>query len=181
MKWKECSVSGKSIRVLILNVDEVLAHLESLASLLGYSKAVECMLSGVCCKSISIAHVSGYHPEETLTGSCSLTEEVPLCMFFESDSVDGNDELIVVSKQQTQYKFTPLTAALKAPLCKTLNIPCIDIERFNEAQHSACNLGTPKSEKTIAGDGNCFSGPFHLVLRTVKTFMIYFVLLSVTI
>ncbi|XP_078311297.1 uncharacterized protein LOC144618640 [Crassostrea virginica] len=151
-----CSVSGKSTRVLLLTVDEVFSHLESLASSLGYSKAVECNLTGVCCKSISIAHVSGHHPEEMVTGSYSLTEEVPLCMFSESESVGGNDELIVVSQQQTQYKFTPLTAALKASLCQNLNVPCIDIERFNEAQHSACNLGTPNSEKTIAGDGNCF-------------------------
>ena len=104
-----CNVSGKSTRVLLQTVEEVFAHLEGLASSLGYSKAVECNLTGVCCTSSSIGHVSGYHVEQMVTGNCSFTGKTQMCMFAESESVD-EDDLTVVSQQQVHFKFIPLTS-----------------------------------------------------------------------
>ncbi|XP_078315563.1 uncharacterized protein LOC144619975 [Crassostrea virginica] len=169
-----CSFSGKSTRVLLQNVIEVFSHLENLAISLGYSESVECNFTGVCCKNSSISYVGDLH-EEDWVDICSFSENGQSFMNVESEANEGNDDLIIISQQQIQYKFTPLSATLRTRLCQNLNIPYMG-ENDDDFQRSVEYLGNPKSEITIESDGNCFfraisfsianNENFHDIFRT---------------
>ena len=90
-------------------------------------------------------------------------------------NTDGNDDLIFVSQEQLQYKFTPMCTELKKRICQNLQLPYISTTTFESMAVSENELGTPRTEQQIRGDGNCFfraisysltnSEGFHYVVR----------------
>ena len=153
----------------------VFCHLERLASSLGFSRAVECNITGVSCRNGSLGNVNRFHVEQEVFDT-SLSENTNISINPESEAIDENDELIFVSQQQVHSEFTPLDASLQQRLCQKLNIPCIIIENSNDIQHLSNDLGPPNYVKRIASDGNCFfraisfslsnSEDFHDVIRS---------------
>ncbi|XP_078320119.1 uncharacterized protein LOC111115941 [Crassostrea virginica] len=162
-----CSVSGKSTRILLPNIDEVFSHLGRLAHSMGYSAAVQCNFTGVLCKISNIASISG--PQDGDDGTCTMFGDSQIFMNTEED-----DDLIFVSQDQLQYKFTPMCTELKKHICQNLQLPYISTS--NESMGVSENeLGSPTIEQQIRGDGNCFfraisysltnSEGFHNVVR----------------
>ncbi|XP_062579086.1 uncharacterized protein LOC134241009 [Saccostrea cucullata] len=166
------SVTGKSTRVLLESEHEVFSYLQDLALSMGYSKDVECNLSGVTCK-MSMANVSGLLENEEDIGKISEITNISSEIIAETSNID--DELILISHEQSQFSFMPLSTGLKKHLCQNLNIPFICIDNFCDSQCTETNISDPMFEKEILGDGNCFfraisfsltnSEDFHNVIR----------------
>ncbi|XP_062609537.1 uncharacterized protein LOC134271330 [Saccostrea cucullata] len=162
------NVSGKSTRVLFQNVSELYSYLKSLALSMGYSKDVECNLSGVNCKMNFIANDNGLHEE-------NISERQELTMESAVETCSRNDDLMFLSQEQLQFSFVPLTMDIKEHLCEMLNIPFICKENSDNIQCTRTNIAEPIFERNISGDGNCFfravsfsltnSEDFHHVLR----------------
>lgn len=69
---------------------------------------------------------------------------------------DQNDDVIFISQEQFQFSFCPLNSEIKQNLCQLLNVPYICNENSAYMQHSETNMTTPRLEKEIVADGNCF-------------------------
>ena len=165
-----CSVSGKSSRILLPNIDEVFSHLERLAHSMGYSTAVQCNFTGVLCKISNIASISGIQDSDDDT--CTMCGNSQIIM-----NTEGDDDLIFVSQDQLQYKFILLCKKLKKRICQNLQLPYISTTKFDHTSVSQRELGAPRTEQQIKSDGNCFfraisysltnSEDFHSVIRNL--------------
>ncbi|XP_061191743.1 uncharacterized protein LOC133199982 [Saccostrea echinata] len=171
------SVRGKSSRVLFQNVAQVHLHIHSLAISMGYSRDVECNVTGVHCKVDDILdarinakqtreHVD-YFVEETTDNSFSQKESSTEC---------ENDELAFVSIECEQFFYVPIDSVMKRDLCQDLNIPLICSGNGVDTYCSGKKLDKPSSQQEILGDGNCFfravsfsltnSEDYHYVIRS---------------
>lgn len=167
------SMSGKSTRVLLSNVYEVFSHIQNLARSMGYSNNIECNLTGVSC-SMNATDDDG-NLLRVKKDAAVVNER---SMFSEDTFVktsDRDDDLIFVGQEQFQFSYIPLNSNLKKDLCQKLNVPYICMENSTDIQHSISCMTTPRLERQILGDGNCFfrvvsfsltnSEDFHNVIR----------------
>lgn len=167
-----CSVTGKSTRILLKDYKEVYSHLQNLALSMGYSRSVECNLTSVSCKMISLENTNCFCEDKEDMG-ISQKEKLPLERTDETP--DENDDLLMVGCDNVQYDYIPLDAKLKKHLCEYLNIPYISTDNSNDTQCYRTNIKKPRHEKAITGDGNCFfraisfsltnSEDFHNIIR----------------
>lgn len=160
------SVNGKSTRILLRSVHDVYLHLVSLAVSMGFSRTVECELTGVLCslKHFTTAEVD----EETLKNSrqgvlfASQVEEafgafdnsmLDDLMSDQSEVIQTND-VIFMGEEVTQHDFIPLSVQKQRELCKELGLPY----SLNGCEHavSVKNMDKPSHCKEIEQDGNCF-------------------------
>lgn len=167
------SVSGKSVRILFDNPFEVYSHIQNLALSMGYSKSIECNLTGVSCTMNSIENDINFKKIEKELG-------VPIGKSMLSvegnvKSSDQNDDVIFISQEQFQFTFSPLSTNSRKELCQKLNMPYICTEDSSDMHCPKTNIATQRTEKEIIGDGNCFfraisfsltnSEDFHNIVR----------------
>ncbi|XP_062611086.1 uncharacterized protein LOC134272924 [Saccostrea cucullata] len=167
------SVTGRSTRILLQNVSEVYSHLLGLAFSMGYTKGVECNLTGVCCKMGDIANVSELLEIDENIDRKSQGSKLSLETTHETG--DADDDLIFIGDEQLQFTFIPLSTNFKKALCEILNIPFSSIGNSGDVNCFRTNISQPLIEKEIIGDGNCFfraisfslanSEDFHYVIR----------------
>lgn len=132
---------------------------------MGYSKSVEYNLTDVSCKMNYIENDSCLH----MTGDIVTDFEqsnIPAESSFEAG--DGKDDLIFIGQDQLQFSFTLLTASLKKDLCQKMNVP--DISDSAAMQFSRSTMTTPRQEKKILGDGNCFFRAVSFCLTNSEDF-----------
>lgn len=96
------SIFGKSTRVLLQSVEEVFSHIQNLALSMGYSKSVECNLTGVSCKMNYIGNDRSLHKTGDIVTHFEQTNR-PVESSFETD--DGKDYLIFIAQDQLQFSF----------------------------------------------------------------------------
>lgn len=169
------SMFGKSTRVLFKDVDEVYTYIQDLAISMGYSNSVECNLTGVSCKMNLIANDSSVPMEKS--DIVTNFEETNKSVKSSFQTCDEEDDLIFIGQDQMQLKFIPLNSSMKKDLCQKLNVPYICSNESVAIQCFSSNMASPRQEKQILGDGNCFfravsysltnSEDFHNIVRTV--------------
>lgn len=159
------SIFGKSTRVLLQSVEEVFSHIQNLALSMGYSKSVECNLTGVSCQMNYIGNDSSLHKTGDVVTHFEQTN-IQVESSFETD--DGKDDLIFIAQDQIQFSFTPMTTSLKKNLCQKVNVPYISDSAA--IQFSISTMTTPRQEKEILGDGNCFFRAVSFCLTNSEDF-----------
>lgn len=152
---------GKSTRLLFQNVDQVYMHLINLAVSMGYSKNVECNLTGVHCKMTLIVQAE------------NKADEVQNCLPDVNElemSCLNDDSVIYVSNNYEQFDFLPLNNEEKINICLKLNVPCLSNSQ-NELVHCVRqDLADPSSRKEILADGNCFFRAISFSLTNTEEF-----------
>ncbi|XP_062612107.1 uncharacterized protein LOC134273904 [Saccostrea cucullata] len=149
------SMHGKSTRILLENVHDVYLHLRSLAISMGFSRTVECELTGVLCSLKNFAVAEVYDQEEA---ERDLGKEIGLnqdALSTEQPEMLHTDELIFVDEESKQHDFIPLSVQNQKDLCKKMGFSYVVLGRHNSSV-SVRDMGVPRSCKDIERDGNCF-------------------------
>ncbi|XP_062574797.1 uncharacterized protein LOC134236639 [Saccostrea cucullata] len=174
------SVRGKSTRILLKDVQDVYLHLRSLALSMGFSRTVECELTGVLCslKHFAIAdvyEVEGFEEqseanvgftqgasmlkqsmdEETWRYSGALKDSNQYELLSEQSDVLQTYEVILMGEEVKQHDFTPLSVQKQRELCKELGFS-YSVSRCENDAVSIKDMDIPSNCKEIEGDGNCF-------------------------
>ncbi|XP_062573153.1 uncharacterized protein LOC134235086, partial [Saccostrea cucullata] len=148
------SVHGKSTRILLENVHDVYLHLRSLAISMGFSRTVECELTGVLCslKNFAMAEVFDQEAERYLGAEISLNQDA---LSTEQPEMLQTDEVIFVGEESKQHDFIPLSVQNQKDLCKKMGLSYV-VSGCDNSSVSVRDMGVPKSCKDIERDGNCF-------------------------
>lgn len=166
------SFTGKSTRIMFKHVEDVFLHMKSLAISMGFTRTVECELSGVLCavKEFSIGEDCVEEREGTLKQGFSFSsqsdidtseEKVEKVNYSNTDCIMSNefeaiqtDDIIIVGEEVKQQNFIPLSTEKKRNLCKNLKLPYCDLAC--EEKSSVKDMDKPINCKEIQQDGNCF-------------------------
>lgn len=148
-----CSVTGKSTRILLKDYKEVYSHLQNLALSMGYSRNVECNLTSVSCKMISLENTNCWYEDN---GDKGISQKEKLSLGRKDETPDENDDLLLVGCDNVQYDYFPIDTKLKKQLCEYLNIPYISTDNSSDIQCHGTHISKPRHEQAISGDGNCF-------------------------
>lgn len=168
------SVRGKSTRIMLKDVQDVFQHLRLLALSMGFSKTVECELTGVSCsvKYFATAEVDELERSEdylsefvfmsdqsNVEGTRRYSEQLKDSkqndfVQDQSDTSQTND-VIFMGEEIKGYNFRPLSTQTQKNLCKELGLPYPD-HRCEDDTVFVKDISAPSSCKEIEGDGNCF-------------------------
>ncbi|XP_062571568.1 uncharacterized protein LOC134233602 [Saccostrea cucullata] len=162
------SVNGKSTRVLFGDVAQLCFHLRSLAISMGYSKDVECNVTGVHCKVENIINAT-YNVTQTLDHVVEEAVQNP-CTSQEISSDSETSELDFVSLEQEHFYFNPLDFDMKREICQELNIPFICSGHGIECHSSGKILEAPSSQHEVYEDGNCFFRAISFILTNSEDY-----------
>lgn len=139
------SFTGKSTRIIFKDVEEVFLHIKSLALSMGYSRTVECELSGVLCRfkeffigEVCVDESEGTSKQGLVSSSESEADELGEKLegdnLLKTDCILSNqlemmqtNEIVIVGEEMKQQNFIPLSTEKKRKLCKDLNVPYCDI------------------------------------------------------
>ncbi|XP_062606132.1 uncharacterized protein LOC134267940 [Saccostrea cucullata] len=174
------SVRGKSTRILKKDVQDVCLHLRSLALSMGFSRIVECELTGVLCslKHFAIADVyevdgseeqseanvcftrgtsmlKQSKDEDTWRYSGALKDSNQCGLLSVQSDVLQTDDLIFIGQEVKQHDFIPLSVQKQRELCKELGFS-YSVSRCEYDAVSIKDMDIPSNCREIEGDGNCF-------------------------
>lgn len=167
------SFTGKSTRIMFKHVEDVFQHIKSLAISMGYTRTVECDLSGVlfALKEFSIGEVCVEESQGTSKQGISSSSQSDFdrseensekvnysktdCIMSNQFEVMQTDDIIIVGEEVTQQNFIPLSTEKKRNLCKDLKLPYCDLA-CEKNSSSVKDMDKPTNCKEIQQDGNCF-------------------------
>ncbi|XP_062598312.1 uncharacterized protein LOC134259730, partial [Saccostrea cucullata] len=169
------NVNGKSTRILLRTVHDVYLHLVSLALSMGFTRTVECELTGALCllKQFGFAPVKededvflysdtgiGSAPGNNFSGDKCFHSD--MCIgSAEGNKISENEENILeseikfLSKESKRQDFFPLSVKKQEELCRLLDLPYSHSSRECYAE-SLIDMGAPTQFRDIVRDGNCF-------------------------
>ncbi|XP_061169173.1 uncharacterized protein LOC133178496 [Saccostrea echinata] len=150
------SVNGKSTRILVKSVYDVYLHLVSLALSMGFSRIVECELTGVMCSLKQFDFAPLKEDEDMQSHSdTDVLGSAPGNALSESRERLYESEVIFLSEESKKHKFIPLSIKKQEELCRKLGLSFSLTGRDCYAE-SLMDMGAPTQFKDIAKDGNCF-------------------------
>ncbi|XP_062580569.1 uncharacterized protein LOC134242498 [Saccostrea cucullata] len=149
------SVHGKSTRILLQDVHGVYLHLKSLAISMGFSRTVECELTGVICslKNFAMAEVFDQEEAERDFGAEKGSNQDVLSTA--QPEMLQTDEVVFEGEESKLHDFIPLSVQNQKDLCRKLGFSYFD-SGSNHNLVSVRDMGVPRSCKDIERDGNCF-------------------------
>lgn len=100
------SANGKSTCKIVKTVDEVHMHIIELALSMGFSNAIECEITGMCCKKVGI--------EENVENEQVQAQNLMSC-----------DVVYIQQEKTPKTEFRQFSANAKLTLCSNLKIPFI--------------------------------------------------------
>lgn len=130
------SANGKSTCKIVKTVDEVHMHIIELALSMGFSNAIECEITGMCCKKDGI--------EENVENEQVQAHNLMSC-----------DVVYIQQEKTPKTEFHQLSANTKLTLCSNLQIPFLAKKLCSEGKKPD-TARSPLQCKIVLGDGNCF-------------------------
>lgn len=133
------SVNGKSTRLLFESVQDLLEHIQNLATSMGFSNIVECNITGARCRAnsleqqISNNRIAGNQTEKN---RCDNSTD-----FSVVDNHD-NDDLMFLHCEGHRFQFCPMSEALKLECCNELGLPYFQKDENTIEMHTR-ELGRP--------------------------------------
>lgn len=124
------SANGKSTCKIVKTVDEVHMHIIELALSMGFSNAIECEITGMCCKQVCI--------EENVENEQVQVHNLMSC-----------DVVYIQQEKTPKTECHQLSANAKLTLCSNLKIPLIAKRLCSEGK----NTVTSSMQNNF---GNCF-------------------------
>ncbi|XP_061185136.1 uncharacterized protein LOC133193183 [Saccostrea echinata] len=166
------SVRGKSTRLILKNVHDVYLHLRLLAVSMGFSRTVECELTGVLCsikhfvvaevydeaikcsnQGVNFSSQSEVKETRSYSGAFDGSKQGGI-ISDQSDMIEPN-EVIIIGEEVKKHDFIPLSIQKQRELCKQLGLP-YSIPEWEQESVFVKDIDKPSQCKEIEQDGNCF-------------------------
>ncbi|XP_061191659.1 uncharacterized protein LOC133199853 [Saccostrea echinata] len=152
------SVHGRSTRVLYESVQDLCNHILSLARSMGYSKAVECEITGVQCsvRQLSLGKEEGIKKQLQISDKeHELNKSGEFQCSISSTGLQNADEVEFVGSEKHQIRFLPLSDDQKKTHCEILKIPYSMHKCENQHEYGQ-EITVPMNTVLVDPDGNCF-------------------------